>query len=72
MDSKALNYGLKVLKVGLLFNYKKKFRLKSLNTRFFKNNFTRMQEPVFLIYYLSVFLSWYFHVSKVFGKQFLT
>ena len=31
----------------LLFNYKKKFSLKSLNTQgFFVNNFTRTQEPV--------------------------
>ena len=39
---------------------------------FFKNNFTRTQEPVFLIYYLSLFLPWHFHVWNLFGKQFLT
>ena len=63
---------LKVLKVELLFMYKEKCRLKSLNLRFFKNNFTRTQEPVFLIYYLSLFITWHFYVWNLFGKQFFT
>ena len=37
---------------------------------FFKSGFTRTQEAVFLIYYLSLFLP--FHVWNWFGKQFLT
>ena len=60
---------LKALKVELVLNYKKKFRLKSLNRRFFNNNFTRRKEPVFLIYYLS-FLLWHFHIWNWFGKNF--
>ena len=52
------SYNVKALKVKLLFNYKKKFRHESLNIHlFFKNNFTRTQEPIFLIYYLSLSLS---------------
>ena len=46
-----------------LKNYKKTFRLKSLNTCFFfKKNFTRTQEPVFLIDYLSLFLLGQYHI----------
>ena len=56
----------------LLFNHEKNFKLKSLNTRFLTNNFTRTQEPVFLIYYLSLFPPWYFNVWNLLGKQFLT
>ena len=46
-------HNLKALKVELLFSYKKTFRFKSLNMRccFVKNNFTRTQEPVFLVNY---------------------
>ena len=46
-----------------LKNYKKTFRLKSLNTCFFfKKNLTRTQEPVFLIDYLSLFLLGQYHI----------
>ena len=60
------------MKVELLFSYKKKCRLKSLNIRFFKDNFTRAQELVFLMYYLLFFLAWHFYVWNLFGKQFCT
>ena len=39
---------------------------------FFKNNSTRTQEPVFLIYHLSLFLPWHFHVWNLYGKQLRT
>ena len=50
----------------------KGFWLKSLNTRFFKNNFAKTQEPIFFIYYLSSFLPWNFHVWNLYCEQFLT
>ena len=41
------------LKVKLTFSYKKNAGLKSCNTCFSKNNFTRTKEPVFHKYHLT-------------------
>ena len=50
------------MKVELLFNCKKKFRIEILIIFVFKNNFLRTQESIFLKYNLLSFLSWHFHV----------
>ena len=52
------------MKVELLFNYKKKFRLKSWNIQFLRKSLKQHKKSVFLIHHLPL-------PTFIFDKQFL-